>query len=100
MLVIYSTFPSLDLAQDLSKKAVLEDRVACANILPPIQSFYKWEDQVQDTHELVVLFKVAETKSETFVQWLKDHHPYEVPCIMTIKPESVNSEYLNWVQSI
>lgn len=99
MRIIYCTFPSLEIAQDFSKRAVMEGRAACANILPAIQSFYKWEGKLEDSKEYIVLFKLSTEKAPSLVNWLTQKHPYETPCIITIAPESVNEPYLNWLKA-
>ncbi len=98
MLVVYSVFPDLETAQNISKEAVSNKLAACANIFPQIQSFYIWKEQVENSFETVVLFKTSPAKSEALQKWILQHHPYEIPCLMTFRPQDINDTYLNWLQ--
>lgn len=98
MLIVYCAFPDLETAQNISKEAVSNKLAACANILPQIQSFYIWNEHVENAFETVVLFKTSLTKSEALQKWILEHHPYEIPCLMTFRPQDIHGAYLNWLQ--
>jgi len=79
-------------------KAVVEERLAaCVNIIPKIESYFWWDDKVQHDEESLLIFKTTQLKVEAFINYIRDHHPYEVPEILTLRLSEGLPDYLNWV---
>ena len=92
-----STFPDRETAQRISNQLVTEKFVACANILPAIESIYRWKEKVETGAETLVFFKVSEARQAAFQEKLRSLHPYEVPEIILIPLSGGLPEYLRWV---
>jgi periplasmic divalent cation tolerance protein len=92
-----STFPDRETAQRISNQLVSEKFAACANILPAIESVYRWKDKVQTGNETLVFFKVSKDRQSAFQEKLRSLHPYEVPEIIFVSVSSGLPEYLRWV---
>ena len=92
-----STFPDRETAQRISNQLVSEKFAACANILPAIESVYRWKDKVEVGNETLVFFKVSEDRQSAFQEKLRSVHPYEVPEIIFVSVSSGLPEYLRWV---
>ena len=73
-----------------------EKFAACANILPQVQSIYRWNENVETGEETLVLFKLAAARYGDFESKLKSLHPYEVPEIIAIDLSSGLPAYLQW----
>lgn len=97
ILLALSTFPDRDTAQRVSTQLVAERFAACANILPAIESIYRWKEKIETGNETLVLFKLSETCQSAFQEKLQSLHPYEVPEIMFAPIASGLPEYLRWV---
>lgn len=96
---VYVTCPSADVAHSLAK-AVLHGRLAaCANVFPSIRSLYWWNGELQEDAEAVLLLKTDEAHVDALREHLIAMHPYEVPCVAVIAPESVNPAYAQWLIS-
>jgi len=92
-----STFPDLETAQRISNQLVTERFAACANILPAIESVYRWKEKVETGNETLVFFKLSEDRKSTFQEKLRSLHPYEVPEIIFLPVSNGLPEYLRWV---
>src|SRR5437762_6911493 len=97
VLLVLSTFPDLATARRLARQLVGERCAACANILPPVESIYWWEEKVESGGEALVLFKTTRDRYSTLETTLRKLHPYEVPEIIAVSLEHGLSEYLEWV---
>jgi periplasmic divalent cation tolerance protein len=97
VLLALSTFPDAKTARRISNELVTEKLAACANILPDIESIYRWKAKIETANETLVLFKVSENRYEQFQNRLRSLHPYEVPEIISVKIDNGLPEYLRWV---
>ena len=92
-----STFPDRETAQRISNQLVTEKFAACANILPAVESVYRWKDKIESGNETLVFFKLSKDRQSAFQEKLRLLHPYEVPEIIFVPITSGLPEYLCWV---
>ena len=97
ILLALSTFPDSETARQISDQLVTERFAACANILPSVQSIYRWKDNVESGNETLVLFKLSVDRQSAFQDKLRSLHPYDVPEIIFIPVGGGLPEYLQWV---
>jgi periplasmic divalent cation tolerance protein len=97
ILVALSTFPDAEIARRISNQLVSESFAACANILPAIESIYRWKNKIESGNEILVLFKLSEDRGAAFQDKLRSLHPYDVPEIIFVPVASGLPEYLHWV---
>ena len=97
VLLALSTFPDHETAQRISNQLVTEKFAACANILPGIESIYRWKEKVETGSETLVFFKLSEDRQSAFQEKLRSLHPYEVPEIIFVPVTTGLPEYLRWV---
>ena len=97
VLLALSTFPDQETARDISSELVTKKLAACANILPGVESIYRWEEKIESGNETLVLFKLSEERQSAFQEKLRSLHPYEVPEIIFVPISSGLPEYLRWV---
>ena len=97
ILLALSTFPDRETAQRISNQLVTEKFAACANILPAVESIYRWKEKIETGSETLVFFKVSEDRQLAFQERLRSLHPYEVPEIIFIPVSSGLPDYLRWV---
>ena len=97
VLLALSTFPDHETARDISNELVTKKLAACANILPGVESIYRWKDNIESGNETLVLFKLREDGQSDFQEQLRSLHPYEVPEIIFVPISSGLPEYLRWV---
>ena len=94
--LIYITIGSEEEAQKLGKSLVEEKLVACVNMFP-IRSIYRWKGELQEERELAIIAKTKDELVDRAIKRIKELHPYEVPCIVSIPIEKGNEEFLRWI---
>lgn len=94
---IILTTTSPDTAQEIVEQMVSGRWVACGNILPSVMSIYRWKGEVCKDPESVILMETKAEKAAAAMEFLQEIHPYEVPKILSLRPEMVQAEYLHWV---
>lgn len=97
VLLALSTFPDADTARQICNQLVADRLVACANILPAVESIYRWKENIEVGNETLVFFKLSQERSTTFQEKLRSLHPYEVPEIIWLNIENGLPDYLKWV---
>lgn len=97
MVVVLTTLASDDDAVALVR-ALLERRlVACGTVLPGARSLYRWQGEVADAREAVVLLKTLRGQLPALEQAFAELHPYAVPELLTLPVSSGLAAYLGWV---
>ncbi|HEV3409153.1 MAG TPA: divalent-cation tolerance protein CutA [Chthoniobacterales bacterium] len=97
VLLVLSTFPDAETARRISTELVNEKLVACANLLPPVQSIYSWQGKLEEGAETLVFFKTTAARFPDLQAKLRELHPYEVPEIIALKLSDGLPDYLRWV---
>jgi periplasmic divalent cation tolerance protein len=97
VLLAISTFPEIETARHIAGQLVAENLVACANIVPAVESIYRWQGRIENGQETLVFFKTTAARSAAFQEKLKSLHPYDVPEIICLRIAEGSPEYLRWV---
>ena len=98
-LLACSTFPEIETARRIAQQLVTENLAACANIIPAVESIYRWQDKIENAQEILVFFKTTSPRYAAFQDRLKSLHPYEVPEIICLRIADGLPEYLRWVSA-
>lgn len=96
-LLACSTFPEIETARRIAQQLVAENLAACANIIPAVESIYRWRDKIENAQETLAFFKTTAARYAAFQERLKSLHPYEVPEIICLRIADGLPEYLRWV---
>ncbi len=94
---IYMTAGSRDEARKIGKELVAAGLAACVNILDNMNSFYKWQGEIQDDTEVVIIAKTTEDRVPALIEKVKALHSYDCPCIVAIPVSGGNQAFLDWV---
>lgn len=99
VVVIYTTWPDADTAERVGAEAVAERLAACANVLAPMTSIYRWEGAVDRVLETPMLLKTSSARADRLRDFILARHPYEVPCVLAwpSMPEGSNPTFMAWV---
>jgi periplasmic divalent cation tolerance protein len=92
-----STFPDPETAREISNQLMSGSFAACANILPAIESIYRWKGEIETGNETLVLFKLSENQQSAFQDKLRSLHPYDIPEIIFVPVAGGLPDYLEWV---
>jgi periplasmic divalent cation tolerance protein len=96
--IIYSTTDTVDTAKTIARLLVKEKLVACAHIIPRIESVYRWQGKIEETTECVLLAKTTDRNVEKAIQKIRSLHPYEIPEIIVFPPIGGLKEYLDYIE--
>ncbi len=99
MIFIYVTYPSEKDAQEISKVLLEARLVVCANIFPAHRSLYWWEGKVEDAQEVAVVYKTRRELFGRVEALIKEKHPYDVPCVVSLPVEQGSLAFLEWVKA-
>ena len=101
VILLYTTWPDAEKAQAAARAAVEARLAACANILAPMQSVYRWDRQIEHAAETPMLLKTTAQAAPALRRLIAELHPYALPCILAwAADESCSSaDYLLWVRS-
>jgi periplasmic divalent cation tolerance protein len=82
----------------LAKLALEEHLVACANVIPGVESHYWWQDKLEQSAEVLVIFKTLEPNTERLERVIQEHHPYDTPEFVVLALDSGSERYLAWLR--
>ena len=97
VLLVFSTFPGADTAAAVTKTLVEENLVACGTILPGARSIYAWEGKMEDTAEVLVIFKTTGPTYAKLEKRLLKLHPCDTPEIVAFEAGAASKSYAAWV---
>ena len=96
-ILVLSAFPTSISVKDIAEILVNEKLAACINIIPEVQSVFRWKNKVDNTPENILIIKTTLNLYDILEKRIKQLHPYELPEIIAVPIEKGLTEYLNWV---
>ncbi len=96
---VFITAPNLECAESLARALVEERLAACANVVPGIRSFYRWEGEVQDDPEVLLIVKTRADRCSALAARVDELHPYELPEVLDLPAAGGSRAYLDWVRT-
>ena len=96
-LIVFSTFATEADAARVARVLVEERLVACAQLVPGARSIYRWQDQVRDEAEVVVLMKTRKQDWTALLSRLHELHPYETPECVAVRVAAGAPKYMAWL---
>jgi periplasmic divalent cation tolerance protein len=97
IVTLYATFGNDEEARRIARLLVEEGLAACANILAPCHSIYRWQGKVEEAAETPVLFKTAGARADALLARLAELHGYDVPAAVVWPIERALDSYADWV---
>jgi periplasmic divalent cation tolerance protein len=95
--VVLVTAPNLNTARKLAKAALEARLVACANLVPKIESHYWWEGKIESSREVLLLLKTTQRQLPRLESLILAGHPYDTPEIIALPISSGTAPYLSWI---
>jgi periplasmic divalent cation tolerance protein len=95
--LILTTLPADADAVAFGRSLVEERLAACVNLLPPMESVYRWEGRVERETERQLIIKTTRDRTETLWERVREMHPYEVPEFVVLSIVDGNDAYLRWI---
>jgi periplasmic divalent cation tolerance protein len=98
IVTVYATFASDEEARGIARTLVEERLAACANILGPIHSIYRWQGRIEEAGEVAALFKTTAAGAEALIARLAEFHSYDVPAAVVWPIADALTAYAAWVR--
>ena len=95
--VIYSTIDDLKTARRIAQTLTQEQLVACVNIIPNIESFYRWKGKIENSNEVIIIAKTVDQNVKKTIQRIKQLHKYDIPDIIVLPIIGGLKDYLDYI---
>jgi periplasmic divalent cation tolerance protein len=96
-LLVLTTSGSETEARKIAQALVERRLAACVNIVPRIQSVYRWEGRVEHAEEFLLLIKTVKAREEPVRTAIHELHSYDLPECIAVPIDSGSAEYLKWL---
>jgi periplasmic divalent cation tolerance protein len=96
-ILIYATFPTLRVAQAICCDLVEQRLAACVNLIPGMQSIYRWEGKIETGEEVVGLIKTRAVLADAVIAHVKAAHPYDNPALLVLDIAGGSAPFLDWI---
>lgn len=84
-------------ARSIATAMIEKHLIACANLLPAVESIYRWDGKIEETTEVLLLMKTSAAKQEAALEALQSLHPYDTPEGLAVPVIAGLERYLNWI---
>lgn len=95
--IVLSTAGSEDEARRIARHLVEHQLAACVNIVPQIQSIYRWQGKVESSQEWLLLIKTTAERFAAVRDAIREQHSYELPECVAISIDDGSPDYLQWI---
>ena len=97
IVTVYAVFGSAEEAHPIARTLVEERLAACANILAPCRSIYRWQGKIEEAEEVPALFKTHADRADALIARLAELHSYDVPAAAVWPIAQTLPAYAQWV---
>ena len=95
--IIYSTIDKITDARRIAHDLIENQLVACVNIIPKIESVYRWKGKIENSEEFILIAKLPDNNVKKTIQRIKKLHPYELPDIIVLPIIGGLKDYLDYI---
>ncbi|MDO8569015.1 MAG: divalent-cation tolerance protein CutA [Dehalococcoidales bacterium] len=95
--ILFITTPNPAEAQKIARLLLEQRQAACVNIIPTVDSLFRWQDKLDSARESLMVVKTRADKVPEIVELVKANHTYTVPEIIAFPIVGGNPEYLEWI---
>ena len=96
-IIVLITAGSEEEAHRIAESLVKEKKAACVNIVPGVDSLFRWEGKLDSARESLLLVKTKASLFSEIVEMVKIMHSYEVPEIIALPIIAGSEDYLKWL---
>ncbi len=93
-----TTLPDRDSAHRLGGTLVEERLAACAQVVGPVSSIYRWQGEVETAAEWYCHLKTTGARVPALLSRIRELHPYETPEIIAVPVAEGEPAYLRWIE--
>jgi periplasmic divalent cation tolerance protein len=96
--VVFVTTSNREDACRIAEALVIEKLAACVNIVPAIESIYRWEGEVVKESEVLMMIKTTDESYPRLESRVKELHSYSTPEVIALRIETGSDAYLEWLR--
>jgi len=96
-ILVLTTAASKDEARRIGRTLVERLLAACVNVIPQVGTIYRWEGEIEEAEEWLLIIKTTATAFERVRDAINELHSYDVPECISVAIENGSMAYLNWV---
>lgn len=96
-LIAFTTVPDEAAGVKIANALVAERLAACVNILPQMQSIYRWQGRVESASECLLMMKTTRDRYDALQRRVGELHPYDVPELVAVAVSTGYPAYLQWL---
>lgn len=97
--VLYITVSDREEGLRIGRALVEENLCACANVSENVTSIFRWEGEIQETTEAVLIAKTQRQHIDAIADLVKLEHSYDCPCVVALPIIGGNQDFLNWIDT-
>jgi periplasmic divalent cation tolerance protein len=98
--IVLVTAPDLKIARALAKAALQAKLIACANLVPKIESHYWWQGKIESGAEVLMIFKTQKSRLAALEKLVLAQHPYDTPEFLVLPLVTGSKKYLDWLAAV
>ena len=95
--LVLVTAPDLKTARKLARAALTARLIACANLIPRIESHYRWQGKIETGSEVLLLLKTTRVRLARLEKLILAGHPYDTPEFVVLRLDQGAARYLDWL---
>ena len=95
--IVLTTCPDADAARRIGSALVAERLAACVNLLPGVESVYRWQGSVERATEVLLLVKTRREALPRLTRRVAELHPYELPEVVAVPVDGGSDAYCRWI---
>jgi periplasmic divalent cation tolerance protein len=97
--IVLSTSADREEAERIAHRLVEQQLAACVNILPGVQSIYRWQGKVESATEVLMVIKTSAGLVPEVQATIANLHSYEVPEVLVLAVAGGSEAYLGWLKA-
>ena len=94
---VYTTFDDINEAKTIGRLLVEKKLAACVNLIPNVNSIYRWEGKIEEATEIILWCKTQDFLIDKIQNLIQEFHTYSLPAFVVYPIHSGSEKYLKWL---